>query len=142
MEEPWGFSIFPNWGSGKKPGGAKILFRGGSRIFSKKNIKNFVDQIDFLSLLKSLYFDQVVCSAGKFLNKPAKKGVLGTFCKFLSKKCVFFGARSPSQLALFGHENAFRNILGLVSQQWISQNSTMGALSQQGVGILNQLVEI
>ena len=74
-------------------------------------------------------------AAGKFfLKKKAKKGVFRYFLENFDKKnCVFSVRPRLSKLASFGAQGDLEEILGTVSQKWISQNSSKGdPLGQQG----------
>ena len=63
------------------------------------------------------------------MKEQPKKAFLGPFWKYLTKK---LHAR-PSNLVYFGAKGAFRQILGSVSQTWISEKSTKGdPLGRQG----------
>ena len=106
------------------PGADLGFSRGGGGGFSKI-LSTFFRSTELI-LSSSPYaqfspcFSQNFCAAGKILKKQFKKGVFGTFGKFLPKNCLFFGARAPSKLVYIGAKGAFRKILGLIGQKWIS----------------------
>ena len=50
----------------------------------------------------------------------------GFWKKTLTKKSLFFGARSPSKLVYIGAQSALRKVLGSVGQKWISEKLTEG----------------
>ena len=100
------------------------LTRGGSKIYPKgadfKNkVRTFLGRPNWFSELsqitiKTLFWQNFQKKRFEALSRKCPK----------HKNLVFFGARSPSKLEYFGAEDAFGEIL--VSQKWISQNSTNG----------------
>ena len=111
--------------------GADLGFSRGVGAGFQKEVENFDDlffyfrstQFDFLSSPKALfcpYFGKSFCAAGKFLKKQSKTAFLGTFWKILTKKLLFFGARSPLKISKYWRQGAFRKFLGSVGQKWIS----------------------
>ena len=97
-----------------------VSIRGGSRIFLrgdfKKNVDLFLTKLVFRELFealkKSLFWPKFLRRMQN-LEKTGQKGVFGHFL-----------ARAPPlKLVYIG---AFRKILGSVSQNWISQNSSKG----------------
>ena len=114
--------------------GADLGFsRGGGADF-RKNFQNFDDLFFFLGrpnrffeLSQSTVLRLFVLRRRQIFKKTVKKAVFGHFLKnFDKKKCVFFGARSPSKLVYIGAEGAFRKILGSVRQKWISEKVSKG----------------
>ena len=63
-------------------------------------------------------------------NCEKKTGQKGTFWKFFTKKIAFFRRALPLKISVDWR----RKILGSISQNWISQNNSMGdPLGRQGV---------
>ena len=90
----------------------RILFRGGSRIFSRggadfqKIFENFVDlffrstKLIFRALPKHCFvpiFGYIFCAAGKILKKQAKNGVFRHFLEIIDQKIAFFRRALPPQ---------------------------------------------
>ena len=53
-------------------------------------------------------------------NRPKKRSFWAFFGKFWQKMRFFFGARSSLKFSYFGIKDAFRKILSIVSQKWMS----------------------
>ena len=112
--------------------GADVGFsRGGGADF-RKIFQNF-DDLFFRST--KLIFRALP----KYYFAPILGRFWALFEKFWQKNCVFFGARSPSDLVYIGAKGAFRKILGSVGQKWISEKVSKGdPLGRHGVESLRR----
>ena len=120
-----------------------ISSRGGSRIFSRwggfsKKIENFVNL--FLRPTTVIFeLSQGTKMTLFWPNFLLPRQIFEKTGNF-NQKIAFFVARFTSKLVYIGAKDAFRKILGSVSQKWISQNSTKGdPLGRHGVESLRGL---
>ena len=98
--------------------GADLGFsRGVGGEFSKEKKSKFCrtffrsTNLTFLDLpnhCKDPILTKFSAPQATFSKNRARKAILGSFWKILTKKSHFFGARSPSKLVYIGAQGAFR----------------------------------